>query len=58
MGVQLDGAPGFTLDLDRVGIREPDLYADWMADQQLPLRQYADAPGELGDADLEDRSLV
>jgi hypothetical protein len=45
-------------DLDCLGICEPDQHTDWMADQQLPLPQYAAATGELEEEDLEDRSLV
>jgi len=46
------------IHLDRVGIREPDLHADRLADEQLPLRQHTDATGELGDENFESCSLA
>src|SRR5712664_824942 len=45
------------IHLDRVGIREPDLHADRLADQQLPLWKYANAIGELGDENFKSCSL-
>src|SRR6202040_2491954 len=48
---------GRQFDLDRVGIREPDLHAYGLADQQLHLRQHTHATGELGNEDLEDRPV-
>ncbi|HWS69114.1 MAG TPA: hypothetical protein VN325_40615, partial [Steroidobacteraceae bacterium] len=33
------------------------MHVQHLADNQLPLREYADATGELGDANFESRSL-